>query len=111
MRIIGTAAPGPWRNFGTNVTVLPRYDSNTRDVEIKLSEEADALLGTGGGIVKALPHFEGKPFFVHNSDSIWVEGIGHATFSAEDVIRHELVARIVAAYDKADASRRRGAKD
>jgi phosphate starvation-inducible PhoH-like protein len=40
-----------------------------------------------------------------------VEGIGHATFSAEDVIRHELVARIVAAYDKADASRRRGAKD
>jgi len=35
-----------------------------------------------------------------------VEGIGHATFSAEDVIRHELVARIVAAYDKADASRR-----
>jgi phosphate starvation-inducible PhoH-like protein len=40
-----------------------------------------------------------------------VEGIGHATFSAEDVIRHELVARIVAAYDKADASRRREGKD
>jgi phosphate starvation-inducible protein PhoH and related proteins len=30
-----------------------------------------------------------------------VEGIGHATFTAEDVIRHELVARIVEAYDKA----------
>ena len=40
-----------------------------------------------------------------------VEGIGHATFSAEDVIRHELVVRIVAAYDKADAARRRGAAD
>ena len=40
-----------------------------------------------------------------------VEGIGHATFTAEDVIRHELVARIVAAYDKADAARRREAKD
>ena len=49
-----------------------------RDVEIRFSEEPDTLLGTGGGIVKALPHFEGHPFFVHNSDSIWVEGIGHA---------------------------------
>jgi phosphate starvation-inducible protein PhoH len=27
------------------------------------------------------------------------------------VVRHELVARIVAAYDKVDAARRRGAKD
>jgi len=49
-----------------------------RDVEIRFSKETDTLLGTGGGIVKALPHFEGEPFFVHNSDSIWVEGIGHA---------------------------------
>src|SRR5205809_5508443 len=30
-----------------------------------------------------------------------VEGIGHVAYTAEDVIRHELVARIVAAYDKA----------
>ena len=30
-----------------------------------------------------------------------VEGIGIVAFSAEDVIRHELVARIVAAYEKA----------
>jgi phosphate starvation-inducible PhoH-like protein len=30
-----------------------------------------------------------------------VEGIGHVVFRAEDVIRHELVARIVEAYDKA----------
>ena len=31
---------------------------------------------TGGGVVKALPHFEGEPFFILNSDSIWVEGSG-----------------------------------
>src|SRR5215831_12304310 len=30
-----------------------------------------------------------------------VEGIGHIVYTAEDVIRHELVARIVEAYDKA----------
>jgi len=29
-----------------------------------------------------------------------VEGIGHVAFTAEDVIRHELVARIVDAYDR-----------
>ena len=30
-----------------------------------------------------------------------VEGIGHVAFTADDVVRHELVARIVQAYDKA----------
>ena len=40
-----------------------------------------------------------------------VEGIGHAAFTAEDVIRHELVARIVAAYDQADARAGASAKD
>ena len=29
-----------------------------------------------------------------------IEGIGHVAFSHEDVIRHELVARIVAADDR-----------
>jgi len=57
---------------------LKAHLGKRRDVEIRLSEENDVLLGTGGGIVKALPNFEGQPFFVHNSDSIWVEGIGHA---------------------------------
>jgi phosphate starvation-inducible PhoH-like protein len=30
-----------------------------------------------------------------------IEGIGHVAFTHEDVIRHELVARIVKAYDRA----------
>ena len=30
-----------------------------------------------------------------------VEGVGHVVFTHEDVIRHELVARIVDAYDQA----------
>lgn len=49
-----------------------------RDIEIVFSEENDALLGTGGGVVKALPHFKDEPFFIMNSDTVWVEGIGHA---------------------------------
>jgi phosphate starvation-inducible protein PhoH and related proteins len=35
-----------------------------------------------------------------------VEGIGHVAFSSADVIRHELVARIVEAYDRAAARKR-----
>ncbi len=52
--------------------------SKRHDIEIVFSEESDALLGTGGGVVKALPHFKNEPFFIMNSDTVWVEGIGHA---------------------------------
>jgi phosphate starvation-inducible PhoH-like protein len=34
-----------------------------------------------------------------------VEGVGHVAFGHEDVIRHELVARIVAAYDRVTLAR------
>jgi phosphate starvation-inducible PhoH-like protein len=37
-----------------------------------------------------------------------IEGIAHVAFTAQDVVRHELVARIVEAYDK--AARERSAK-
>ena len=40
-----------------------------------------------------------------------VEGIGHVTFTADDVVRHELVARIVRAYDNAAAAKKRGAPE
>lgn len=58
--------------------MLKAHLARRTDVEIRLSEESEELLGTGGGILKALPHFAGEPFFVHNSDSVWVEGLGHA---------------------------------
>jgi len=39
-----------------------------------------------------------------------VEGVGHVAFTAEDVVRHELVARIVQAYDAA-AARKQEARE
>jgi phosphate starvation-inducible PhoH-like protein len=35
-----------------------------------------------------------------------VEGIAHVTFTSQDVVRHELVSRIVEAYDRATAKKR-----
>ena len=34
-----------------------------------------------------------------------IEGVGHVAFTHEDVIRHELVARIVEAYDRGPLTR------
>lgn len=41
---------------------------------IAISDERDALLETGGGVAKVLPLLGTRPFLVHNSDSVWVEG-------------------------------------
>jgi MurNAc alpha-1-phosphate uridylyltransferase len=42
---------------------------------IVISDERTGLLGTGGGIVRALPLLGAGPFFIVNADSIWLEGI------------------------------------
>ncbi|MEO9167643.1 MAG: nucleotidyltransferase family protein [Aestuariivirga sp.] len=42
-------------------------------IEIKISDESDRVLETGGGIVRALPLLGNKPFYVLNSDCFWTE--------------------------------------
>jgi len=49
-----------------------------KDVQIVISDERVELLDSGGGIYKALSHFNGEPFFHANSDTVWAEGYGHA---------------------------------
>jgi MurNAc alpha-1-phosphate uridylyltransferase len=61
-------------NLHYKAEMLRAHLARRRDIEIIFSDESDKLLDTGGGVVKALPHFGGTPFFVLNSDSIWVEG-------------------------------------
>jgi MurNAc alpha-1-phosphate uridylyltransferase len=41
--------------------------------KIVISDERRLLLGTGGGVVKALPALGGEPFFHINSDTIWID--------------------------------------
>ncbi len=41
--------------------------------EIIISNERDALLETGGGVIKALPLLGDDPFLICNIDAIWVQ--------------------------------------
>jgi MurNAc alpha-1-phosphate uridylyltransferase len=56
-----------------------QIESHLRDRKnprITISDERDALLDTGGGVARALPKLGNAPFLIHNSDSIWIEGMG-----------------------------------
>ena len=44
------------------------------DPAIVISDERAALLETGGGVAKALPLIGCDPFYVINSDNLWVDG-------------------------------------
>lgn len=44
--------------------------------QIVISDERKNLLDTGGGVLHALPQLGKDPFVIHNSDSVWIEGLG-----------------------------------
>ncbi len=74
--------------------LLTRLGENSHMAVTGDPSQADLPPGQTSGLAEAWRLLQG------------IEGIGQVTFTAGDVIRHELVARIVAAYDKADAARR-----
>ena len=57
---------------------LEKRQLQDSSVKIQILDETGMILETGGGVAKALPCFEGEPFFTYNSDSLWVEGMGSA---------------------------------
>ncbi len=65
-------------NLHYKAEMIKDHLRHRKNVEILYSDESDGLLGTGGGVAKALSFFGEEPFFIHNSDTIWVEGYGHA---------------------------------
>ena len=67
---------------------LTRLGENSRMIVTGDPSQVDLPGGQVSGLAEAVRLLDG------------VEGIGHVAFSQKDVIRHELVARIVAAYDR-----------
>jgi phosphate starvation-inducible protein PhoH and related proteins len=74
--------------------LLTRLGENSRMVVTGDPSQVDLPSGQTSGLADAVRLLQG------------IEGIGHASFTAADVIRHELVARIVAAYDEESARKR-----
>ncbi len=54
--------------------LLEKHLSARKQPAIAISDERGVLLGTGGGVKKALPLLNGEPFFLINSDTIWLDG-------------------------------------
>ncbi len=75
--------------------LLTRLGENSRMVVTGDPSQVDLPPGQTSGLADAVRLLEG------------IEGIGHVAFTAADVIRHELVARIVEAYDRAARRRER----
>jgi MurNAc alpha-1-phosphate uridylyltransferase len=54
---------------------VERHLASRRRPRIVISDERAGLLGTGGGIAKALPQLGEAPFFLVNSDTLWLDGV------------------------------------
>jgi len=74
--------------------LLTRLGENSRMVVTGDPSQVDLPAGQTSGLAEAVRLLEG------------IDGIAHVGFTAADVIRHELVARIVEAYDNAAAAKR-----
>ena len=73
---------------------LTRLGENSHMIVTGDPSQVDLPAGQKSGLAEAVQLLQG------------VEGIGHVEFTAADVVRHELVSRIVAAYDAQSAKRK-----
>ena len=54
---------------------VERHLASRKRPQIVISDERAELLGTGGGIAKAMPQLGDAPFFLVNSDTVWLDGV------------------------------------
>jgi N-acetyl-alpha-D-muramate 1-phosphate uridylyltransferase len=63
-------------NVHHHADALEAHLRQRKTPKIEISDERGVLLDTGGGVVRALPKLGPGPFLIHNSDSVWIEGVG-----------------------------------
>jgi MurNAc alpha-1-phosphate uridylyltransferase len=63
-------------NVHHKAALIEAHLQGRRAPRIEISDERDKLLDTGGGVKRALPRLGAGPFLIHNSDSVWIEGVG-----------------------------------
>src|SRR5258705_13049305 len=89
----------------TNAVVILDEAQNTTSMQMKMFltrlGENSRMIVTGDPSQVDLPNGQTSGLAEATRLLAGVKGIGHVTFTAKDVIRHELVARIVEAYDGA----------
>ena len=54
---------------------LEAHLTGRKKPRVVISDERKELMGTGGGVVKALPQLGDAPFFYMNSDTLWIDGV------------------------------------
>jgi MurNAc alpha-1-phosphate uridylyltransferase len=54
--------------------IIDHVAARTRP-RVTISDERGEVLGTGGGVVKALPLLGPTPFFLVNADTMWIDGV------------------------------------
>ncbi|HEX6002294.1 MAG TPA: nucleotidyltransferase family protein [Hyphomicrobiaceae bacterium] len=63
-------------NVHHKADLIEAHLADRRAPRIEISDERDVLLDTGGGVKRALSRLGSGPFLIHNSDSVWIEGVG-----------------------------------
>ena len=51
--------------------IIDYIKNNKFNLEIKIVQENEKILDTGGGVLNALQHFSNEPFVIINPDTIW----------------------------------------
>ncbi|MCC6887376.1 MAG: PhoH family protein [Hyphomicrobiales bacterium] len=98
----------------SNAAVILDEAQNTTSMQMKMFltrlGENSRMIVTGDPSQVDLPHGQVSGLAEATRLLADVEGIAHVSFTAQDVIRHELVGRIVDAYDRAALGPAREAK-
>ena len=77
--VLDKLADAGTREAIVNVHYLPdqiiEHVSARKRPRVTISDERERVLGTGGGVVKALPLLGNAPFFHVNADTLWIDGV------------------------------------